>query len=164
MRLAISFGAAMVYDGTMLLLMIIRAIVVCRSGEESDLTRVIYRDGIIYYVYISTLALLNFIILFKLSVCQGSIVCIVMEPSDWRDPPLAEGLCRLALIDGTSPSVCASLSCYPPHTAAWPTDRIYSVLRRLTYPNWAPPIECRNQLGATRTIESRPPVVDYPAL
>ncbi|KAF9440075.1 hypothetical protein P691DRAFT_640775, partial [Macrolepiota fuliginosa MF-IS2] len=46
-----AFAAGAVYNAVMLLLMIIRAISAFKSGVDSNLMRVIYCDGIIYYIY-----------------------------------------------------------------------------------------------------------------
>ncbi|KAF9443038.1 hypothetical protein P691DRAFT_738380 [Macrolepiota fuliginosa MF-IS2] len=66
MLFSISFTGAIVYDGAMLLLLITRAIISFRSGENSDLLRVIYRDGIVYYIYLFILAVLNLLVFLKL--------------------------------------------------------------------------------------------------
>ncbi|KAF9444973.1 hypothetical protein P691DRAFT_762926 [Macrolepiota fuliginosa MF-IS2] len=58
---SISFAASMVYNT------VIRAVSVFRSGANSSLMRVIYRDGILYYIYMFIISFLNFLVIFKLS-------------------------------------------------------------------------------------------------
>ncbi|KAF9443562.1 hypothetical protein P691DRAFT_778801 [Macrolepiota fuliginosa MF-IS2] len=63
---SISFAGAMAFDLVMLILMAIRAMSLFRSGN-SDLIKVILRDGIIYYVYTFIISALNFFVILKLS-------------------------------------------------------------------------------------------------
>jgi len=51
MLFSVSFIGAIVFDLTMLLLMTIRAIQFHRSGSGLGLIKIIFRDGIIYYLY-----------------------------------------------------------------------------------------------------------------
>ncbi|KAF9443566.1 hypothetical protein P691DRAFT_778802 [Macrolepiota fuliginosa MF-IS2] len=62
---SVSFAGSMLFNLVMLLLMIIRAISWYRLGAKSDLTRMIYRDGIIYYVYTFIFSTLNFLVILK---------------------------------------------------------------------------------------------------
>ncbi|KAJ3552436.1 hypothetical protein NP233_g12885 [Leucocoprinus birnbaumii] len=66
-NLAICFAIFMGFDGCILLLMIIRGVAAFKSGGNSRLLRVVYGDGIIYYVYIFGLSLVNVVIIYKLS-------------------------------------------------------------------------------------------------
>ncbi|KAF9442950.1 hypothetical protein P691DRAFT_779143, partial [Macrolepiota fuliginosa MF-IS2] len=63
---SVSFAVGVVFDTVMLLLMVIRAFISYRSGTGSDMMRLIYRDGIIYYGCVFILSFLNFFILLKL--------------------------------------------------------------------------------------------------
>ncbi|KAF9448157.1 hypothetical protein P691DRAFT_801270 [Macrolepiota fuliginosa MF-IS2] len=56
----------MAYDACILFLMIIRGISVFRSGGDSRFMRVVYRDGIIYYIYLFGLSLFNTVVILKL--------------------------------------------------------------------------------------------------
>ncbi|KXN80908.1 hypothetical protein AN958_06855 [Leucoagaricus sp. SymC.cos] len=85
-KLAICFAIFMAFDGCMyfdprmhgcddsdhdlgiLALMVIRGIAVLKSGGDSQLLRIVYGDGVIYYVYIFGLSLINVVIIYKLPV------------------------------------------------------------------------------------------------
>lgn len=56
----------MVYDACILFLMVIRGISAFRSGGDSQFMRVVYSDGIIYYIYLFSLSFINTIIILKL--------------------------------------------------------------------------------------------------
>ncbi|KAF9448153.1 hypothetical protein P691DRAFT_775626 [Macrolepiota fuliginosa MF-IS2] len=64
--LALCFVLLVLYDAVTLVLMMMRGMSAFRSGRNSELFRVVYRDGIIYYVYLFGLSLLNIIVIFKL--------------------------------------------------------------------------------------------------
>jgi len=64
--LSVAFVVLMAYDAALLILMVIRAVAAFRSGGDSQLMRVVYSDGIIYYAYIFTLSLLNVLVITKL--------------------------------------------------------------------------------------------------
>ncbi|KAF7776822.1 hypothetical protein Agabi119p4_5215 [Agaricus bisporus var. burnettii] len=61
--LSVMYVFLMVYDGALLAVMTIRAISVFRNRGTSELVRVVYRDGLVYYVYLFVLSLLNLIVL-----------------------------------------------------------------------------------------------------
>lgn len=65
--LSVGFIVLMIYDAGLLILMAIRAVAAFRSGGDSYLMRTVYSDGIIYYVYVFVLSLLNVIVITKLS-------------------------------------------------------------------------------------------------
>jgi len=56
----------MAYDACLLILMAIRGVAAFRSGGDSYLMRVVYSDGIIYYIYVFALSLLNVLVIVKL--------------------------------------------------------------------------------------------------
>ncbi|KAF9449399.1 hypothetical protein P691DRAFT_774726 [Macrolepiota fuliginosa MF-IS2] len=65
--MSVSYIAAMVYNAIMLVLILIPGVSAFKSGlPSSGLMRVIYSDGVIYYVYIFVLSFLNFFVIFKL--------------------------------------------------------------------------------------------------
>ncbi|KAF9448156.1 hypothetical protein P691DRAFT_67697 [Macrolepiota fuliginosa MF-IS2] len=64
--LSVSFILLMAYDAALLIMMLIRGVSAFRSGGDSYLTRVVYSDGIVYYVYVFLLSLLNVLIILKL--------------------------------------------------------------------------------------------------
>lgn len=64
--LSVGFVLLMVYDACLLILMIVRGVAAFRSGGDSHLMRVVYSDGIIYYIYVFALSLLNVLVIVKL--------------------------------------------------------------------------------------------------
>ncbi|XP_006460421.1 hypothetical protein AGABI2DRAFT_177985 [Agaricus bisporus var. bisporus H97] len=56
----------MIFDACVLALMAIRGISALRSGGDSQFMRVVYSDGIIYYVYLSALSIFNTVIILRL--------------------------------------------------------------------------------------------------
>ncbi|PFH52180.1 hypothetical protein AMATHDRAFT_57535 [Amanita thiersii Skay4041] len=65
-RLFINWVLIMCYDACMCALLAMRAWSIFRSGGKSRLLVIVYRDGIIYYIYLFGLSLLNVILIFKL--------------------------------------------------------------------------------------------------
>ncbi|KAJ3572590.1 hypothetical protein NP233_g2982 [Leucocoprinus birnbaumii] len=64
--LASCYILLMGYDACILALMVVRGIAAFRSGGDSQFMRVVYSDGIIYYIYLFTLSFVNTIIILKL--------------------------------------------------------------------------------------------------
>ncbi|KAF9441782.1 hypothetical protein P691DRAFT_779677 [Macrolepiota fuliginosa MF-IS2] len=67
----IVYAAATIYYAIMLVLMLIPAISAWKSGASaysSGLVRAMYSDGVIFYIYIFVLSLLNLIVIVKLPV------------------------------------------------------------------------------------------------
>ncbi|KAF9449499.1 hypothetical protein P691DRAFT_553135 [Macrolepiota fuliginosa MF-IS2] len=73
--LSTSYIAFMVFEAIMLLLVVVRGISDLRNGgSESRLMRLVYRDGVIYYIYIFCLSTLNAITILKFPKDYGSIL------------------------------------------------------------------------------------------
>jgi len=64
--LSVDYVLLMAYDACLLILMAIRGVAAFRSGGDSYLMRVVYSDGIIYYIYVFALSLLNVLVIVKL--------------------------------------------------------------------------------------------------
>ncbi|KAF7776837.1 hypothetical protein Agabi119p4_5230 [Agaricus bisporus var. burnettii] len=60
-----AFVVEVVYDTAILLLMLIRGASHFRQGINSRLSRIVYSDGILFYVYISIISIANFSLLFS---------------------------------------------------------------------------------------------------
>jgi len=74
-----SFAGAMVFNIVMLLLMATRAISSQRLGTSSGLTKVVYHDGIIYYVYAFVFSSLTFFMLLKLPEDYANLLLAIDE-------------------------------------------------------------------------------------
>lgn len=64
--LAVCWILLMVYDAGNLVMMVIPGFAAYRTGGSSQLVRVVYRDGVIYYVYIFLVSLVNVIVINRL--------------------------------------------------------------------------------------------------
>jgi len=78
---SISFGGAMVYNIVMLLLMTTRAVPLWRLGVKSNLITMIYRDGIMYYVYTFLISALNFFVLLKYQGDYAALLTMMLRAS-----------------------------------------------------------------------------------
>lgn len=66
--LSADYVLLMLYDACLLSLMIIRGVSAFRCGGDAHLMRVVYSDGIIYYIYVWILSLLNVFVITKLPI------------------------------------------------------------------------------------------------
>ncbi|KAH6906050.1 hypothetical protein BKA70DRAFT_1152199 [Coprinopsis sp. MPI-PUGE-AT-0042] len=64
----LDFIILLLYDTVMLVLILIPAYKSYKAGGTSQFVRSVYRDGIVYYVYLFALSLLNIILVLKLSL------------------------------------------------------------------------------------------------
>ncbi|KIM49933.1 hypothetical protein M413DRAFT_22042 [Hebeloma cylindrosporum] len=65
--LAFVWVLLLVWDAVLLALMLVPAIQVYRDGNDASLMKVVYRDGVIYYLYLFVLSCINIIIVKILS-------------------------------------------------------------------------------------------------
>ncbi|KIM36360.1 hypothetical protein M413DRAFT_292129 [Hebeloma cylindrosporum] len=67
---------AIIWDSLMLTLMLIPGIRAFRSGGNSDLVNTVYRDGVIYYLYLFVLSFINIIVLATLPNQQFLLIAV----------------------------------------------------------------------------------------
>ncbi|KAH6909268.1 hypothetical protein BKA70DRAFT_230650 [Coprinopsis sp. MPI-PUGE-AT-0042] len=70
----LDFIILLLYDAVMLVLILIPAYKSYKAGGTSQFVRSVYRDGIVYYVYLFALSLLNIILVLKLSLDLSTLL------------------------------------------------------------------------------------------
>lgn len=75
--LSANYILLMLYDACLLSLMVVRGISAFRSGSRLHLVRVVYSDGIIYYVYVWALSLVNVLVITRLPIQLQTLMMLM---------------------------------------------------------------------------------------